>query len=593
MTTLGGLMGVYGISQGIRKVREFEDTLGDLALQGKKSNTWLDVGRKKILEASSKWGIMKDEVLGFTNTLVGYTGNLDEAVQLMDKMGMVATATRAPMQNLAGTVYQLQKNLGLSAAQTPQAMALMRQMEMEGKFTFSHFAQHGGRAFGGLTMAGKQWQGMSGLRGAGALLEFATSKYSAGQEGTSAEAVGGFLRDLWLKRKKLKKKIGLQVEGRDLPSVLKDLAEKMQTQTMSDKALNVFGEQGKIIATGLKGGYGQWGQTYGKVFGMKADPSLLMKQAAQKMEQPAQKWKKTMADLDAAMHRHLLPVMKDIVKLMPSVAKGLKWAMDNFDLLFRAFIAFKASGAIMAIVRMFQQMQGGVGGGGVGGAVGNAALLAGGGRGAAAGQRVAGKMGKLKTAGLIGSAVMSKIAPHLLLSIYGPEVVEWLNRSTGGPKVSNIYSDFMGGKGASPHQASWWATGGVPLDKATEEAMKGERLKTENLQGQNVAGMLANLGIQPASKSMANIKKAQDMTDPSKIAARLKNLRTLSGRFKSLPEDKTTKEQKENYQKMVAEMAKLQKSLEKLAAKGVDINLPEGLGIVKNRSDLRSGRGAP
>jgi hypothetical protein len=563
-------MGVYGISQGIRKVREFEDTLGDLALQGKKSNTWLDVGRKKILETSSKWGIMKDEVLGFTNTLVGYTGNLDEAVQLMDKMGMVATATRAPMQNLAGTVYQLQKNLGLSAAQTPQAMALMRQMEMEGKFTFSHFAQHGGRAFGGLTMAGKQWQGMSGLRGAGALLEFATSKYSAGQEGTSAEAVGGFLRDLWLKRKKLKKKIGLQVEGRDLPSVLKDLAEKMQTQTMSDKALNVFGEQGKIIATGLKGGYGQWGQTYGKVFGMKADPSLLMKQAAQKMEQPAQKWKKTMADLDAAMHRHLLPVMKDIVKLMPSVAKGLKWAMDNFKLLFGALVAFKASGAIRGLVQGMaaSRLAGGAAGGGVYGHGGQVAAMYG--AGAVAGARGAGAppkvgAGQMLLAGaskLFLAAGLLQVAASLLPKKY---------RNTLGTTFENATNVALGVDKEDTF-----------VNRLMEKAYRGSesgKVKTARLE----SGTVFDFG---EMREAVTRLRGKDFTDP--LAETLQKMKGRRAKFLEAKTDKKGRSQltdKDN-----AALAKLETTIVKLeAALKAGIKLDPAT-VPKNRSDLRSGR---
>ena len=451
---IGGLVGVYGISQGIRRVRDFESALGDMVIQAGKSNKFLEYTRNQILKTSSKWGIMKDQVASFATTLVGFTGDLDGSLKLLDAMGMVATGTGASMESLGATVWQFQKNLNITGTDKMlRMMSILRGMESVGPFMFKDFARLGGRAFGQLGAFGKFGQGERGLRAAGGLLEIAVPGVG-GDKAMAATAVQTFLKQLFLKEKEIGKVIGAPVMGRDLVKVFMDISKAMQ-DTKKRKKLSEYFAEGRIVAGQLGKAYGpKWEERAGKFFGAKADPTLLERQAKQRLEQPAMKWKKTMADLDNAMHKHLLPVMKKLVEIMPKLAKGLKWAMENARTLLNVWLGFKAAGVIHTFTKFIRNLtasRGAMGGVGVGGIVG--------GRGGRGGPVVLGphgrpmggprgtrrpKLGRLARLASTAGALAGPVGWLAATAIEGPQLVQLINKLTGGPDIG---MPILGGHG--------------------------------------------------------------------------------------------------------------------------------------------------
>jgi len=572
ISTVGSIAGAYGFAEGIRRTREFEETLGDLTIQGGKANSWMEGARGKILKTASDWGHMKDDVMSFVTTLVGFTGEADPALAKLKDMGMVATSTGADFRALGGMVFQMQQNLGIaSTSGQVKAMAMLRAMEKVGTYQFKYYAQYGGRVFPMMSQFGVAGRGMAGTRAAGGLMQLAARGFGAGEEAQTATATATFLRMLFLKRGEVQKKLGVQVMDRDLRGVFKDLGRVMQDNKKATEALKIFAEGGRVaqqLGIAYRGG---WQKEAGKIFGVKADEDRLRRDAKQKMDQPAQKWKRVMADFDASVHQHLLPVMRQIVQIMPSVAKGFKWAMENIRLLIRTWAMFKASGMIHGLIGFIQKLKT------VGGGPGGVPHL--GGPQVTPGGRAPGT----------AMSVLGSIPLMADVAMFGVNAIEWMNRLKGGPQIG-----VAPGEAASPFESDWWKKG-LGLSGETEEALKGERKKAERLQGENVANMLANLGIQPRSKSMEKIELAEKMKQPKFIKEQretLQRLRERRAQFVEAGGAKGSKEQQATLARLDATIEKLSKTLAAFDQKklSVTVKAPDG---AEGRSTQRSGVSRP
>lgn len=412
---LTGLAGVAGFGMAIKKTMEFEDALTDLAIRGQKSIEWTARQRQEMLRVSSATGVSKDELAKYSIKYTELTGNADSAMSTMKEMAKVALSTGADMQSLATIVDQLGGSLNVTKDNAYKAFNVLRAQELAGAVGFSDIANllpalasTAGTTFGA--------RGIRGVQNVGAMLQL--TRRATGSSAEAGVATGRFMENVSAKRGKIEKIIGQSLvtdkgEWKDLEEIARVIGQAVNTLGMDKRAklMTTLGIRGAKAARAFGGAYKTgWNVSEGDraaastLFQAGGGKDLIAEGATKRLESTGGRYRKVMAELDAEMHRSFLPVLEKLVELMPDVASGAKWLLDNMELLGKLWLTWKATGVLRAILGATQALAG------AGGAARGAGARGGmSGGGMQAGGMIGPVTGAITTAMALGATYISHV----------------------------------------------------------------------------------------------------------------------------------------------------------------------------------------
>lgn len=391
--------GFYGLQAEIRNAKAFEEVLVDLAVRGQKSQKWLRSTRSAVLKLSDEYGLAKESLAAYVQTVIDETGSSKLALGSLKDLSAVAFSTGADFGRLAGVVRILNQNLRIDPSRMGEAFGILAAQADSGAVALDQMDAVLPQV---LTMAGKFGHvGADALRDYGAALQFARRGVSnTAKAGTAMERM---LDNISGKAPLIEKSLGIAL--RDPQGKFKPLATMLEL--IATSLAKIKEEGGKVrlyrqskygpkfAGKATMGGYLQ--QTFG-VFGQRAVAPLI--EAASQMggfkfgrvgetqsfadirgaggaatiqERVARKrrlspeldsWNKSVVQLRNRLHRHLLPAIKLLGEMMPGLGKGLTFVLHNWKLLLSIWTSHKLMMFFANMAKAGKEMREGGGGGG-------------------------------------------------------------------------------------------------------------------------------------------------------------------------------------------------------------------------------------
>lgn len=463
------IAGGIGFAAAFQDARNFEKQLLDLAVaSGNLNDKFLDKMRGKVTDLSNKYGIGADQIASYAAKIVEATGNSKLATETLGEMAKVGFATGANMADLAGIVTNLSTKLGLSQQQFGGAFEVLATQADKGSFELKDLASELNVVL--VAAADLGVRGMAGVRTVGALAQVA--RRATGSASEAGTALSRFFLQLKVKRADIEKTFGVTLKDgndqfKDMSTILGDLVRRFKQlsaegkkfkggKDIGAKAAELFDVRGSRVFSQLVRDFstGRGGQLgFQQLAGVSATGGAIEAKAKFREANPAVQLDKAFQKIRNSMRQTMLPVMRELAKLAPSIADGLglflkglgkfagsirelvKWVagvgefipgigsafkfiLKNSNLLISLWLGIKGA-------MFFRRLMGPVGGAGVGGAAavgaGAAAggVAAGGARPATRGQRIGAAAGQF--------AAVASFAP----------LIQQLSRSVGDAFFGN------------------------------------------------------------------------------------------------------------------------------------------------------------
>lgn len=357
--------GIYGFGQMLEQGRSFEGRLTDVAVNAQQMSTeWMDKARSKILAVSNAYGKAREDVLEYVAAVVEQTGSSKLALGTTDAMGKVALATGANFKDLAGLVVSLNTKLGMTKDQFMGMMDVFASQADKGSFELRNLATDFTRV---LNLAGRfDMKGERGGRVMGAIMQVARrGNTSSAEAATSAERMLTFISS---RRKAIERTFGVTLKQngkwKDLAVILKDIAEayvkieksgkkvadlsgkkKVDVDTMMEPLFGRLGQRTMLqfvqqARAGWTNKIGDW-ETFSNLVNVKK--GVLAKKVDFRKNTPAYQWDQAVQMMRNSIHEHLLPVIVELSKKMPDIAKVVKFLLDNSDKLAKLWLGYKGA----------------------------------------------------------------------------------------------------------------------------------------------------------------------------------------------------------------------------------------------------------
>jgi TP901 family phage tail tape measure protein len=371
--SIAGFAGIYGIGKVIQDVRDFEDSLADLAIMGNKNLKEMDVWRKQITTISSATGRSREEIASFAAKFTELTGDVDFAMGRLEQMTKVSVATNASMVDLATVLEQLSGGFRLAGKDAYAAFNILAFQAQKGMMSFKSMASLLPEISGAAGAFGPSAQGIQGIGDVGALMQLAIRK--AGSPREAGTAVKRFLEQVQAKRAKLEQLTGAQfmqmgpggkMQWKSLQFIGKSIGKAL-VEADPDKRAKIKGLldiRGGKLGEALAEAYGVgWTKKVGKreaaatLFGA-GKRDVIGEMYAKRMDTPGQQMRKTMTELYNQIQAKALPAFKALAKHMPTIAKGIGWAVENLESLIRVWMAWKASRFFAGLAQVPQRAAG-------------------------------------------------------------------------------------------------------------------------------------------------------------------------------------------------------------------------------------------
>jgi hypothetical protein len=408
--------GAYGFQSELRKAKAFEEVLVDLAVRGQKSRRWLGDLRKGIIASSNEFGVGKEQIADYVGTIIDQTGNTELAVKTMRDMTAVAFSANVPMRDLAGTVVEMQSKLALQPKEFITAMGVLASQADKGKVPLSKMASLLPEVLNSASAFGHT--GMRAMRDYGATLQLAAR--GTGSLAEANTAMNRMLDQIIAKRSAIEKTLGIKLKKDNawlgLADILKLISGRLaEVQKRGGKLekrgrggrrtkvdvekwiLDIFGIRGKkamlpLVQQAMVGFRGRVGAKFGKG-GLTSFEELLQTGGAATIKERVERKRKLSPELDAwnkatvqfqnSLHKHMLPALTKLGKVMPALGRTASWLIDNWKVLLMLWGGAKMASFISALVGAGRAVGyvggGGAGGGGFGGVPGAGGGYAGGG----------------------------------------------------------------------------------------------------------------------------------------------------------------------------------------------------------------------
>lgn len=438
--------GIYGIQAEVKKAKQFEEVLVDIAVRGQKNKQWVDQLRHSMVAMSNEYGIGKEQLADYVGTVIDQTGNTELAVNTLRSMTAVAFSANVPMKELAGTVVEMQSKLGLAPRQFETALGILAAQADKGKVPLSQMATFLPEVLNAAGAFGHT--GIGALRDYGAVLQMAAR--GAGSLAEANTAMNRGMDMIISKRVAIERSLGVKLKKDgawlQLSEIMKLISGKLAEIEKKGKKVTKIGRGGKkkqvdvenwvLDIFGIRGkkmmlpmlqqarvGFGQRVGASGGKGGLTSFEDLIASGGAgtiqkrvarkRKLSPELDAWNKSVERLKNRLHMHLLPAIKKLGDVLPTVGKALEWMIDNWKLL----LVVWGSTKMIRFMGSLRALAGG--GGGLGGLLGGGASTAG---AATTGGTAAAGMGTVGGGGFIGGLGTATVALGALAISVAPAV---------------------------------------------------------------------------------------------------------------------------------------------------------------------------
>jgi hypothetical protein len=347
-------IGLYGIKAVADDIKAFELEMVDLTVAARENGAWMAKTRSQILATSDAWNIGKRSVKEYLATIIRQTGDAKLATSTLSDMAMVGKATGAELANIGDIGIQLQNKLGIGGAQWKEAFGILASQAQKGSIELKDMAAYLPSVINFADQFGHK--GMLALREYGAVFQVARRGSDSAAE--AATSMSRMFDMIIQKRTKIEKVLNIKLkEGGawlGMSEILQRISEGLVTfkdrGKDAEKFLgSVFGVRGKrtmaqFFAQQKRG----WGADVGSYVSYQslvrtADPTAIREMARSRTElSPIEKWNKSTNKLSNTIYRTMLPVINKLAKVMPTIAKAIKFVIDNFELFLAMWVSRKA-----------------------------------------------------------------------------------------------------------------------------------------------------------------------------------------------------------------------------------------------------------
>jgi hypothetical protein len=352
--------GFYGLQGELRNVMQFEETLVDIAVQGKKTKAWLSSFRREIVAQSDATGIAKEGFAGYVKQFAKLTGDVPAAVQSMKLAAKVSKAAKVDMLDMASLMVTLQTKAKIAGKDLPEAFDAIADQAEKGAVELEDMAGKFPMVLN--TMQMFRHTGVNALKEYGAVFQIARrGNVSVDRTATSFTRL---FSNIASKQGVIEKALGIKLQkdgawiqlNEMLPLIFDKLVavEKAGGKIRVGRkkmgvtgALNMlFGEEGVRAATPLMAMARNRWQSVGSESGF-AELTAGGRGAIDRMLKtrkalsPTQSFNKELNRLRNQMHKHLLPALKLLGEMMPGLGKGLTFVLNNWKLLLSIWTSHK------------------------------------------------------------------------------------------------------------------------------------------------------------------------------------------------------------------------------------------------------------
>lgn len=609
------IAGSLGLLQAARETKMFNDQIVDMAVKTKNGSKWIANQTANVLKLSETWAKTPAEISAGMAEIIKFTGDAGLAVATIETLTQASFASGTEISELANVVNVLRKNLNISSASMPAMLDTLLEQANLGAVELEDMAQWFPVVLSGMKNLG--WVGDGAAKSMGAFFQIART--GSRDVRNTAQSIRIFSKMVTQNVPKLNKLLKIEVAPGGALLQLPDLLE-----VISEGYVKMEKEGKK----GLKGAFGllmgEGAPAIGQAIALKregrltselkrlTDPagaagaSARMAKARAELD-PLHKWNLAVAKMGADMKRFMLPLMSRFAKLMPTIAKAAKFALDNTEQLFALWVGAKAA-------KFFSQL---IGAGRVVSAGGGASAPAGGGAPAGADPRgryrrfagsglgratkaggrglaVAGALGLGRGAFGGGTAERGADAAATMAALAGglPGAIAGGTYFLTKAAVSIIDSEFKGTLNFGKEEAALRGTdlsadlglrmgtlearkkGLAPVSPADQAAAdkKATRLselqkkQTELFGGKGGASLLSRIRAE-AAKPEAEALRAKFREMGGGLIGAPESLISESARSEQISE------QVKHQIAQIEEMKKLRKSLDKLATQGVNAKI--------------------
>ncbi len=359
-------LGDVGIASTAKKVLDFRDSLMDLAIQAKLSDSELGGLTTQIHAVAKASNQMQDDVTEALSAFVAKTGDIDAARKNLELFGKVATATGAQIKDVALVGVELSDKLKIKdPAEMARAMGILTAQGRMGAVEIKDLATKAPKIFSAASaMFGVK--GEEGLRGTGAMAQVFAKAFGGGATPANvATAMNTAFTDV-LKSQSVIEKAGIKVKGRDPYEVIKDIVAKAggdPQQLLKNKGHGIF-EMRSLAGVNVLAEEFRRTKGFATFDAFKnAAPNDLDAEVARRMSTGAQKLKATQISVAASAEKNLGDKFDYLAGKANLLGKGFEWITSH--------LAMSAAGAVTGLA-MFnvakgvipQLFGGGKGGGG-------------------------------------------------------------------------------------------------------------------------------------------------------------------------------------------------------------------------------------
>ena len=373
----GGL--ALGAVVQVKKVKALEQAISDVVVQARKGRRWVGLLRSEVLSMSEKYGIASEEMLTFAGRVVQQTGDLKVAIRETKTFARIAFATGTSLDDLGNIFAQLGKVGVISTKDVVDVIGTLSFQAGKGAIEIKQMAAEFPELLNILTSLNQK--GTGAAKAMGALFQVAIRGAKGPEEARTA--LVRFFAMITKNAPRVEKILGVSLRnakgqflevGEMSERVFLALAKLKSENRLGGVGPKLFGIRGqKIALSGAQvgeaeigrrrsggGAAGAWSSTVGRYAPwaqLRGGPTGGGRTEIEKLvklrgEHPVTKWNKAMAKMTADLHRYFLPLMERFAEVLPDLAKGLGWALDNSGLLIAAWAGFNVGRLIFGITQL-------------------------------------------------------------------------------------------------------------------------------------------------------------------------------------------------------------------------------------------------
>lgn len=378
-TALGyaaGIAGAGALTAQIKKAKDFREMMIDIAIRGKMTTGEMNDFEKSILQTSDSFGIGKEQIAQYAQTIIDQTGSVDLARSSMKDLAAVAYSTNSSISALAPVVKDLNAQLKIDPKNMTEAFGILAAQADLGAMPLDKMQNVLSKVLATASAFGHE--GVQAVRDYGAALQMAARTTATPEQ--AATSLVALMNQMMVKREALEKALGVELKTKDgwkdLGEMMKIISNRfMEIQKSGKKikfggkmldaesAMAMFADREGLRALlaytqSAKVGHGNKVGTLESLDtitqGGGGDTIRQRVNLKKNLDPEIDAWNKSVNQFKNQMHRILTPALKGIGRLIDSISPYASVILTdlakNWKILIALFATMKVNSMIQASV---------------------------------------------------------------------------------------------------------------------------------------------------------------------------------------------------------------------------------------------------